>query len=571
MSFAVSQRKLFLNNITEITKLVDELNNEVYDDDQWLVVAQLNKTNSLVDELIDRVWLMIYNKKREKNEIVNISVDKDKDIEGYVNIYNEIVADKIEFVNGISELCDNAIEKKEFKNLKDDVLKLIGNSRIYDVKRKDCKKDNKEKDSDVKRKGHKKDNNNKKDSDDSKNNNDNDNDKVDNDNLIDKLFNNKDKLHNFSDKVLNNLINVAKLKEKILINKEKVREIFSKINIPKKDIRSKLDKYEKINILDDDLINHIWRTIYGENRVNNEIDNIDCDIFEDARRYLTKYIKIVNDKQVLIYSVSEPIDELMEGLDVDTSNDIAVKKIKDLKRPIIKSIEIFNSYIKQDIKKKYIKKKDIEKKDIEKKDIKKKYIKKKDIEKINTKKNSIKHDVNNKPATNDDIKAHIIEKQKVIKQRYKSVLETKKTIKNNIELIYSALKKLPKGSQLKVIELFRLDTILNDSINVIWREIYERDKKGLKKIDVNKIKNVDVFIRQLKIIINNEIVLLKTLVIVKLNHIISDIKTKSKIDDVYNFNDKDKLNMIYNHLDKYMKHLKKRHREYKNNSKNDIS
>ena len=124
-------------------------------------------------------------------------------------------------------------------------------------------------------------------------------------------------------------------------------------------------------------------------------------------------------------------------------------------------------------------------------------------------------------------------------------------------MIYSALKKLPKESQPKLIELVRLDTILNDSINVVWREIYERDKKGLKKIDVNKIKNVDVFIHQLKIIINNKIILLKTLVIVKLNHIISDIKTKSKTDDVYNFNDKDKLILIYNDLDKLMKHLKK--------------
>ena len=116
--------------------------------------------------------------------------------------------------------------------------------------------------------------------------------------------------------------------------------------------------------------------IYGKNRVNNEIDNIDCDIVEDAKRYLTKYIKIVSDKQVLIYSVSESIDELMEGLDVDTSNDIAVKKIKEFKRVIIKSIDRFNLYIKQDIKKKDIKKKYIEKKDIEKKD----------TEKINTKK-----------------------------------------------------------------------------------------------------------------------------------------------------------------------------------------
>ena len=54
-------------------------------------------------------------------------------------------------MNRISELFDNAIEKKEFRNLKDDVLKLIGNSRICDVKRKDCKKD-KEKDSMLKEK-----------------------------------------------------------------------------------------------------------------------------------------------------------------------------------------------------------------------------------------------------------------------------------------------------------------------------------------------------------------------------------------------------------------------------------
>ena len=47
-------------------------------------------------------------------------------------------------MNGISELFDNAIEKKEFRNIKDDVLKLIGNSCICDIKRKDCKKDNKE-------------------------------------------------------------------------------------------------------------------------------------------------------------------------------------------------------------------------------------------------------------------------------------------------------------------------------------------------------------------------------------------------------------------------------------------
>ena len=124
-------------------------------------------------------------------------------------------------------------------------------------------------------------------------------------------------------------------------------------------------------------------------------------------------------------------------------------------------------------------------------------------------------------------------------------------------MIYNSLKRLPKKSQPKLTELIRLDTISNDSINVIWCEIYYRERKVFKKIDVNRIKNVDVFIDQLINIINSKTILLKTTVIVKLNSIISDLKVKSGMNDVYNFNDNDKLSKIDNDLDKYMKHLKR--------------
>ena len=106
-------------------------------------------------------------------------------------------------MNKIVELYNNTIDKKEFNNLKDDVLKLIGTSSICDVEKKSNKKD-----SGAKRKFSKKDNskNVNKDKDKAKD--------KDKDNLIDKLLNDKDKdkLHNFSDKVLNNLTNIAKLK-----------------------------------------------------------------------------------------------------------------------------------------------------------------------------------------------------------------------------------------------------------------------------------------------------------------------------------------------------------------------
>ena len=249
-----------------------------------------------------------------------------------------------------------------------------------------------------------------------------------------------------------------------------------------------------------------------------------------------------------LINVSELTDELMEDIDKNIYNDITISKMKVFKNNLIKNIKKFNSYIKHEIEKKYTE--NNTEPDTENNT--------EPVTKIDVKKNT-KPDtkLDRDLATNDEIKKHIIVKKKKIKKRYKSLLEIKKTIKNNIDLVYNVLKKLPNESQSKLTELVRLDTLLNDSINVIWREVYERDKQGLKKIDINKIKNVDIFIHHLNIVINNKKQLLKTLVIVKLNRIISDIKTKSKIDDVYNFNDKDKLFMIYNDLDKYIKHLKK--------------
>ena len=212
--------------------------------------------------------------------------------------------------------------------------------------------------------------------------------------IIDKLLNN-DKLPNFSDNILNNLIGIARLKEKLLNNIEKIRATFNKIeNVPKNDIRSILDKYKNLNILPDDPINPIWRILYSKNRVNNEMDNIDCDKVVDAKIYASKCINIVNDKLFLINAVPDSIDELMEVLDGDTSNDIAKEKLKDFKSIMLKSVNKFNSYVKQDTKTKVIEKKD-----------------------DNNNNNNKEPDI--KQATCDDIKAYIIDKQKLIKKDIK--------------------------------------------------------------------------------------------------------------------------------------------------------
>ena len=105
----------------------------------------------------------------------------------------------------------------------------------------------------------------------------------------------------------------------------------------------------------------------------------------------------------------ELADELMEDIDKNTHNDIAISKMKVLKNNLLKRNEKLNSYIKHEIEKKYTKNKT-----------------QPDTEN-NTEpdtENSIEHYANNKPDTklaiSDDMKAHIIVKQKLIKKDIKA-------------------------------------------------------------------------------------------------------------------------------------------------------
>ena len=128
----------------------------------------------------------------------------------------------------------------------------------------------------------------------------------------------------------------------------------------------------------------------------------------------------------------ELTDELMEDIDKNTYNDIAISKMKVFKNNLIKKIEKFNLYIKNEIEKKYTE--NNTKPDTENNT--------EPVTKIVVKKKNTKPDteINIDVATNDEIKEYIIDKQKMIKKRYKSLLKIKKTIKNNIDSVYNALK-----------------------------------------------------------------------------------------------------------------------------------
>ena len=46
----------FSKNVEEICELMNELQDEIYSDDSWLRLVELNKINVLLDEVLDYVW-----------------------------------------------------------------------------------------------------------------------------------------------------------------------------------------------------------------------------------------------------------------------------------------------------------------------------------------------------------------------------------------------------------------------------------------------------------------------------------------------------------------------------------
>ena len=108
---------------------MNELQDEIHDDDSWLRLVELNKINTLLDESLGYIWKMIFLENREKHEKINI--DKDKDMDGYVSMYSDIINDKLELVNRIGGLLDGIMV--EVQNVEDMVRETDDDSLAYDI------------------------------------------------------------------------------------------------------------------------------------------------------------------------------------------------------------------------------------------------------------------------------------------------------------------------------------------------------------------------------------------------------------------------------------------------------
>ena len=124
------------------------------------MLIKLDKINALLDKSLDYAWKLCSVKKRKLHKIIN---DEDKDT--YLDRYTNIVNDKLDLVNQIGELIDSYVSdaynivdginkchnnsslyyilEEDLKKCKDNILKLINGSNVYD------KPDTKKKDSDT--------------------------------------------------------------------------------------------------------------------------------------------------------------------------------------------------------------------------------------------------------------------------------------------------------------------------------------------------------------------------------------------------------------------------------------
>ena len=95
-----------------VCEVMSELQDEIYSDDSWLRLVELNKIDAIIDEALNTAWKNFYGKNRINPEMIKI--DKHKDIDGYVSKLTDIINNKIALLNRICVVIDHTMS--EIKN-----------------------------------------------------------------------------------------------------------------------------------------------------------------------------------------------------------------------------------------------------------------------------------------------------------------------------------------------------------------------------------------------------------------------------------------------------------------------
>ena len=273
-----------------------------------------------------------------------------------------------------------------------------------------------------------------------------------------KLRDNSQKIKSEAQVIKNQIVDqvnlIAKISVDYLANANEIVMLINKLydddDNDDVDTNTTLLKLKKINAMLDKSLDCAWK-LCGAKKIKKHQIITNKDMHSD------RYINIINDKLDLVNHISRLIDSyvldacnIVDSInkchDNDSLYDILEEDFKKFKDNILKLISNFNVCDKADTRKKESES-DTKKKDTEnnaRPDIKNNTkLDTNDDTKPDTN-DDTKPDTNDdtKPDTNDDTRASIKNKQKSINNRYKSLLETKKTTKNNIDSIYKVLRKI---------------------------------------------------------------------------------------------------------------------------------
>ena len=143
----------------------------------------------------------------------------------------------------------------------------------------------------------------------------------------------------------------------------------------------------------------------------------------------------------------------------------------------------------------------------------------------------------------------------------KRLAKAKIKVTNKIKSAHKAMCKVQDDSWLRLAELNRIDGILDDALNVVWYEIYGKNRKTPKMINIYKHKDIDGRVSKLTSITNNRIRSTK-IMSKKIDRVMCSIKNKANMvkEKIHKASvmDNDTLHLIDDNLNEIITYLRKK-------------
>ena len=160
-----------------------------------------------------------------------------------------------------------------------------------------------------------------------------------------------------------------------------------------------------------------------------------------------------------------------------------------------------------------------------------------------------------------DILDKINNKIDTINKINKRLEKVKVKVKQKVELIYEAMCELQNeiycdDSWLRLVELDKIDAVIDQALNIVWNEIYGENRISPKEIKIDKHKDIDGDVSKLTDVINNKIELVNRMY-ESIDHVMSEIKNETNMIDekIHKVNemDNDTLHLTIGKLEEIMK------------------